>query len=289
MEDKNTYIGVDLGGTNLRCGTVNYGKLVDLVSTPLLEKDNEQSVLNQITSLISKQFSSKVEAIGIGVPSVVDPVNGIVYDTANIPSWKEVHLKEELENVFQVPVSVNNDANCFVLGEKYFGQAIGHQNVVGLTLGTGVGAGLILNEQLYYGNNCGAGEYGMSPFLDSDFEHYCSAMFFEQKHNTHALDTYHAAIKGDKKALSLFNEMGTNMSYLLKNVLYTLDPQLIILGGSISKAYAYFSDAMHQGLTDFGFPKSLEKVKVVVSELENAGVLGAAMLHKEYQLSQLTQ
>lgn len=274
-------IGIDLGGTNVRCGMVENSNLFNLHSSKLTDKDNKQAVIDQITSLISETFDRSVEAIGIGVPSVVDPVKGIVYDTTNIPSWKEVHLKDELEAVFHVPVSVNNDANCFTLGEKYFGKAAGYKNIVGITLGTGVGAGLVLNDKLYLGNNCGAGEYGMAPFRDANFERYCSGEFFDIIKGVSAIEMYHAALTGDHVALGLFKELGDNLSYLMKNVIYTLDPEVIVLGGSISKAYQFFSESMFKGLVDFGFPTSLDRLKIVVSELDNSGVLGASQLENE--------
>ncbi|WP_111709784.1 ROK family protein [Lutibacter citreus] len=274
-------IGVDLGGTNVRCGVVYNGELTKLKSTSLVNKSYEKSVLNQIISLIKENFDEAIKGIGIGVPSVVDPEKGIVYDTVNIPSWKEVYLKDELEKVFNVPVVVNNDANCFALGEKYFGKAKDYKNIVGITLGTGVGAGLVINNKLYNGNNCGAGEIGMVPFKDSDYEQYCSGMYFKEIQKISAIELYKLAKEGDPKALNMFHEFGDNMSSLIKSVIYTYDPEIIVLGGSVSNAYPFFQQNMYDGLSDFGFPKSVEKVIIVVSELENAGVLGAAMLIKD--------
>src|SRR5690606_24955530 len=118
------------------------------------------------------------------VPSVVDVDKGIVYDVQNIPSWKEVPLKAIMEERYGVPVQVNNDANCFALGEKYFGQGRDSKAFIGLTLGTGLGAGIILNDKLYAGPNCGAGEFGMVPYLDYHYEYYASGQFFTLLHHT---------------------------------------------------------------------------------------------------------
>jgi glucokinase len=96
----------------------------------------------------------------------------------NIPSWQRVPLKELLEKEFEVPVSVNNDVNCFALGEHQFGLAQGIKHVVCVSAGTGLGAGIIINHQLFNGNNCGAGEIGLLPYLDHNIEYYASGNLF---------------------------------------------------------------------------------------------------------------
>lgn len=96
---------------------------------------------------------------------------------ANISSWKEIHLKEALESEFRVPVAINNDSNCFTLGVKMFGEGQPYANMVGVTIGTGIGAGVIIDHRLYGGEFMGAGEIGTLPYLDSDFEQYCSSFF----------------------------------------------------------------------------------------------------------------
>lgn len=119
----------------------------------------------------------EVAGIGVGVPSVVDSEEGIVYNVANIPSWAEVPLKRLLQERFSVPVYINNDSNCFALGVKLFGEGRKYRNLVGMTIGTGVGTGIIINGELYSGQNTGAGEIGSLPYLSHDFEHYCSSGF----------------------------------------------------------------------------------------------------------------
>ena len=164
-------IGVDLGGTNIRVGLVDQEHLVSKATAPC-PKDEEKVVLEQILSLIRKQISDDVSSIGVGVPSVVDRERGIVYNVANIPSWKEVHLKQILEEEFHRPAYINNDANCFTLGEHHFGEGRNYKDFIGLTIGTGVGTGLVLNGKLYNGHNTGAGEVGSLPFKEKDYEHF---------------------------------------------------------------------------------------------------------------------
>ena len=116
------YIGVDLGGSSFNMGRVIKGMLVDEVKRDIDGKADEAAVLMELTSLLDKIITPAVQGIGIGVPGIVDPVAGIIYDIQNIPAWKEVHLKEILENRYNVPVALNNDANCFALAEKMFGK-----------------------------------------------------------------------------------------------------------------------------------------------------------------------
>src|SRR5665213_3265078 len=142
--DRIKIIGIDLGATNIRGAIVYNEEISAITSRRIHTKGTEEQVLGDVYSLIDKD----VKAIGIGVPSVVDVKLGIVYDVVHIPSWKEVHLKELLENRYHIPVFVNNDANCFALGEHHFGKGKGIDNMIGLTIGTGVGAGIIVNNQL---------------------------------------------------------------------------------------------------------------------------------------------
>lgn len=276
-------IGVDLGATNLRVARVENNEITAAASAPVIQNEDYRKLLQLITDLISEVITTEVQSVGIGVPSVVDVEKGIVYDVQNIPSWKEVPLKDILEQEFSVPVFVNNDANCFVLGEKYFGKAQNYEDIVGLTLGTGFGSGLILNGTLYSGKNCGAGEVGMLPYKDSIFEYYCSGLFFIKQKNTDGLAVYKKARAGSAEALGLYHELGTHIGHGIKAVMYAYDPQIIIMGGSISKAYDLFEPAMRKAMSDFAYTKSLEKIKISVSELEQVAVLGAAALALDLQ------
>ena len=192
-------IGVDLGGTNIRAGLIDNNSIVSMKSSLLNNQDNLDSTLEQIKSIIRSVHNACITGIGIGVPSVVDIYKGIVYDVVNIPSWKEVPLKEILEKEFNVPVFVNNDSNCFALGEKYFGFGRNHKSFVGITIGTGIGSGIFIDNKLYNGPNCGAGEIGYLPYLDHDLEYYCSSNFFKMEHQTDGYQAYLDAKKNDPK------------------------------------------------------------------------------------------
>ena len=123
---------------------------------------------------------------------------GVVYDVQNIPSFKEVDLKRILEEEFKIPTYINNDANCFIVGEKYFGAGRDYKNIVGLIIGTGLGAGLYTNGKLYCGTNCGAGEFGMLPYKDGIYEDYCSGKYFSNGLKTTGKEIFYRAEKGIK-------------------------------------------------------------------------------------------
>ncbi len=274
-------IGVDIGGTNLRAGMELNGEIVQKKVVPLREKHSLSATLSQVKDLLRPLTAYPVDGIGIGVPSVVDVPNGIVYNTLNIPSWERVELKAILEDEFGIPVYINNDVNCFTLGEHRFGLAKSHSSVIGLSLGTGLGSGIIINNQLYAGSNCGAGEIGLLPYLDRNLEFYSSSSFFERMHGMSAHQAEQLAKKGEYRAKRIWAEFGVHLGFVIKAILYTYDPEAIILGGSIAKGYRYFYPTLLEGLEDFAFPESLKKLKILPSQNENIALLGAAALVHE--------
>ncbi|MDR1938238.1 MAG: ROK family protein, partial [Tannerellaceae bacterium] len=198
----------------------------------------------------------------------------------NIPAWEEVHLKSILEEAFHLPVYVNNDANCFALGEKCFGEGKPFSNMLGVTLGTGVGAGVIINNELYNGSNTGAGEIGCIPYLDQVYEYYCAAAFFTECHHTTGKEAARRAHNKDEEALSIWREYGRHLGELMKVILFAYDPEAVILGGSIAGAYPFFAAAMGDSLQSFPYPKSLKRLQIRISSHPDIALLGAAALVK---------
>jgi len=271
-------IGIDLGATNIRGACVEEDNLSEIASQRIRSTGTEQEVLEDVFALTDQLIDEKITAIGIGVPSVVDVEEGIVYDVVWIPSWKEVHLKKKMEARYGVPVYVNNDANCFALGELYFGKGKGVASMIGLTLGTGVGGGVIINHKLYSGRNCGAGEFGCVDYLDNVYEHYCSGSFFKNIYGMDGEEVFQKARQKDPRALQLYQELGGHLGNAIKMIIYTYDPELIVLGGSVRFAYEYFQQTMWQRIRTCLFTKSAERLRLETSELENSGILGAAAL-----------
>jgi len=281
-------IGVDLGGTNVRTGRVFNGEIEDIFSRKISSEAFEQIVLDEVIESIHKVFDNSISAIGVGVPSVVDPEKGIVYDVQNIPSWKRVELAKILEKEFKVPIKINNDANCFVLGEKYFGKGKNSQNIVGLILGTGFGAGLVLNNNLYMGTNTGAGEFGMIPFKDHDLEYYCSGQYFVNEYSLSGEEVYQLAKQKSEMGTKIFNQYGKNVGEALQIIMLAVDPEKIILGGSVSKSLDFFMDGILETLKKFPYQNSIKKLRIEQSEIEHVAIYGAAALHYESKFKSVT-
>jgi glucokinase len=272
-------VGVALGGTNARAAVVRDQELAEVSSIQINPQGSAEEVLDQLCGLIDGTDPGSTDGIGIGVPSVVDVEQGIVYDVVNIPSWKEVPLKSILEDRYGVPTLVNNDANCFAVGERYFGKGVGCRSLVGLILGTGFAGGVIVNDKLYAGKNCGAGEFGLIPYLDSIYEYYCCGQFFTRQFGTSGEEVHRKAIDGDEEALEVFMQFGRHLGEAVKTILYAYDPETIVLGGSVRKSFAFFEHAMWESVRDFAFPNSIKALTITVSELEHVAILGAAALH----------
>ena len=270
-------IGIDLGGTNVRVALVDDGKILNVVSEPTKSKASQEEVLDHIKGLIKSVITPQVTAIGMGVPAVVDLETGTVYDVVAIPSWKEVPVKAILEEEFGVPVSVNNDCNCFGLGVSLFGEAQGYRDAVCVTLGTGVGSCLIIDGKLYSGQNTGAGEIGNIPYLDKDYEYYCSSRVFVGMGTT-GKELFIKAGEGDVEALAKWDEFGVHIGKLVSLIINAYDPQVIVFGGSIAGAFEYFKGGMYKELESFPYQRSVQRLKITTSSIANAAILGAASL-----------
>ncbi len=273
-------LGIDVGGTNLVFGLVQDGKIVKRVSVPWFPKEATlDETLNTISGQIEEIITPDTEKIGIGVPSVVDVNRGVVYDTVNIPSWTEVPLKEILEARFHLPVAVNNDANCYARGvyEGYPADAKPEVLVV-ITLGTGVGMGIVDRGRLFCGANCGAGELGSLPYRGATLESFCSKQFFAGT-GWDSLTASQAARNGDPRATILFTELGECLGDLLCTVMFAYDPSHIALGGGVAYNYPLFRQSMEARLKrDFPYKKSLERLTIDVCTGDDIPVIGASLI-----------
>lgn len=274
----NGHIGIDIGGTNISGGVVKDGVLSLVLSQRINARGSAEEVLLQLFELTDQLVCSDTASIGIGVPGLVDNERRIVFDVVNIPSWKDLPLQKFMEDRYQLPVFINNDANCFALGEFYYGKGRGCSSMLGVTVGTGLGTGMIINKQLYAGRNCGAGEFGMMDYLDQCYEYYASGQFFQNVYNVDGEIVFGQAKIGNMDAISKYQLMGIHLGNAIKAMLYALDVELIVLGGSVRHAWPYFHKAMWQRVETFAFKRALQGLRIEVSTLENSGILGAAAL-----------
>jgi glucokinase len=277
-------LGIDLGGTNIRVGQIEGEGLVNKISEPSPSALALEPSLEYLKRVVASMMTPAVEGIGIGVPSVVDIARGIVYNVTNIPSWREVHLKELVESEVGVPVYVNNDANTFALGEQEWGVARGFKDVVAVALGTGVGAGIVAGGALYAGRNCGAGEIGSLPYLDATLEDYCGSNFFSRQHGTTGHEAAEKARSGEAavaaEAQKICDGFGAHLGNLVQTVLFAYDPELIVFGGGIASAWGLFEGAMRSKMDEFPYPETVRNLRIEVSRNPDIQILGAAALAK---------
>lgn len=241
-------IGVDVGGTSIKAGLVENGKVKKRVEVSTNE------FFEDILSVIEKLMTSYVSGIGVGFPAIVR--EGVVFDGVNI-KIDNFPLKEKLEERFNLPVAVENDASCFALAEGTCGEGKGLTDFVVVTLGTGFGCGVILN-----GNLCSGGELSRIPMGKGKLEDYCSNHFFKNR----GLSPF-SAKKEDYVAF------GTNLGMAVSIIINAYNPQKIFFSGKICKSWKKFKDY----IVPKGVPKSSE-VKLELSKLKDAGIVGAASL-----------
>lgn len=285
MSSREVILGVDLGGTRIRAGKVRDGNIESNMSQRISGKESMEVVLGEIFATIDEVIDREVAGIGVGVPSVVDVERGIVYSVENIKSWREVPLKDELERRYKVPVCINNDANAFAVGELHYGKGRSYRHMVGLAVGTGLGAGIIIDGHLYSGANCGAGELGGMPYRDATLEHYCSGAFLQRESGIAGELLYERARDGDAEARELIESLGDAFGDAILIALYAYDPEIIILGGSVSRAYSVFEHRMRQRMASYPYMKSLERLVIERSETEDVALLGAAAIYLDAMLT----
>ena len=280
LPDNNRLIGIDLGGTKVNVGLVEGMKSINkkYQLLPTNSKDADE-ITELIINLISELFDSSVKGIGIGIPSLVDRQRGIIHSVQNIPAWKEIHLADILQEKFKVPVFLDNDANCFALGEYKFGVGQNCENFVGLTLGTGMGGGIITNGHLLKDANCGSGEFGSIPYLDSIYEDYCSGKFFKAFYKEDGEKMLNKAKQGNPEAIKAFKLFGSHLGNAIKTIMFSVDPHKVIIGGSVSHSKAYFADSLLETLNDFPYPDSVKNLEIIYTDTHDIAIFGAASLY----------
>lgn len=271
-------LGIDIGGTTINMGLVEGARIVMKKTVPSFKEHwNKQQTLDYLCDVIADIITPDVEHIGIGVPTLVDPAKGIAYQAANIPSWDEVNIKDTVQNRFNIPVSVNNDSNCFALGAAAMLDSK-DRVLVGITLGTGLGVGVIVDGKLLDGTHCGVGEIGALPYNGHDYEQFCSKKFFTDA-GWHGKAAYDAAEEGDPAALNLFSEFGRHLGEFLAVTMFAYDADRIVLGGGVANSYKYFGISMEKTLAmRYPYVKALESLSIEVLPQGDIPVIGASQL-----------
>ncbi len=260
MRDKNLILGVDFGGTKIKAGAITTtGKLArPPVIVPTRVKASAREIFAEMVGAIEQVRNAfkgrRVLGLGVGSPGPLDLEKGQILKTPNIPSMRYFHLRRELQRKLKLPVYVNNDANVFVLGESYFGAAKGYGIVYGVTLGTGFGNGLVINGRNHTGATGTATEVFCTPYGGKIWEDYISgrgvSMLYRQLGGgvVSSLEVYHRARNKEKRALKCWNNFGMHLGRILACVVNLVDPDMIVVGGSISAAYRFFLPSLRQHL-----------------------------------------
>jgi glucokinase len=284
-------LGLDIGGTAIKLGRFDQvGTGLQFLTIPTPQPATPEAVLNAIACAIPKiDPDSSAQGIGIGTPGPVDPTGRIAKLAINLPGWTNVAVADTLESKLGLPCRIANDANCAALGEAWKGAGRKYQNLVLLTLGTGVGGGIILNGKLFTGHNGAAGELGSISFNPDG--HPCNSGnrgSLEQQLCISAIVRRSGqdpgilgklAQSGDPEALAFWQDYGRDLGIGLTTLIYVLNPEAIVIGGGISGSSAFFFDAALAEIDQRVSAPSREGVKLLKAELGNqAGMFGAAKL-----------
>jgi glucokinase len=301
-----TAIGIDFGGTTIKSALIEDGKIIqrgEVIDT-LHTGDSaaiEEALLSEIAQL--RQVRPDTVAIGVGLPGIIDSVNGIVHRLSNVPGWNDIPLRDLLRRRTGLHAAIENDAKSMAYAEWKYGAARNGKNVVCITLGTGVGGGIILNGQLYRGSFLGAGEIGQ---MSIDFQglpgNYGNLGALEKYVGNHqiaerAQKLYESAGKllpieqcspaalelaahaGDPVAKGLWAQIGRELGFALANVVWLLNPDSIVIGGGVARAGDLLFAPIRQTIQSVTMPTFYENLKILPAALGNdAGAIGSASI-----------
>jgi glucokinase len=300
-------IAVDLGGTHIRTAAYQDGGITPVAHQRTRSLASEPGVFDRLVQAIEAVWvPQEVNAIGIASPGPLDPHNGIILATPNIPEWHNFPLGPNLSKHFGVPVYLDNDANMAGLGEWKFGAGVGHHDLVYITISTGIGGGVICNDRLLQGFHGLGAELGHM-IIDPDgppcgcgknghVESFCSGPAIARHVNERlqagersslrpqpGLSAAHvadAALKGDSLAISAFARAGQYLGIAVANYLAIFDPSILIFGGGVSQVGDLLFKPFEESLKKHTFhPHYLDGLVMAQAQLgDNAGLLGALAL-----------
>lgn len=292
-------IALDLGGTSLKGALVDENGVIgtrDQQSTVGADRDG---IVSAIVTMVKKLQSEgdEVTGVGLGMPGPLDPFSGVVHVTPNLPFKEPFPMREVLEKETGLRVLVNNDANLAVLGEWWKGAAVGAKNAVMLTLGTGIGGGLIIDEKLFMGSKgfgaelghitiandgppCGCGAaYGCFEALASGTAIIRAAQEEISPKIANAKEVEELAQQGNEAARALWDDEGKWLGVAIANYLNIFNPDVVIVGGAIAAAWPLFERRMLEEIRARAFDVMVEHAKIAPAQLGNdAGITGAAKM-----------
>jgi len=284
-------IGIDLGGSTLKLGRfTSVGECLADLTVPTPQPSTPEAVLEAMVEGIAHlDPHHEAVAIGLGTPGPADASGRIARVAINLSGWRDVPIADWLEVKTGRPTIVANDANCAGLGEVWLGAGRHFQDVIVLTLGTGVGGAIILNGKLFVGRQGTAGELGLitlnpegSPCNSGNrgsLEQHCSVQAIERETGLTPAKLFQKAMAGDAGAVAFWQTYGYWLGAGLASLIYVLTPEAVILGGGISAAAELFLPATLAEIETRVLPSSREGMPILIAELGNrAGMVGAARL-----------
>lgn len=306
-------IGVDVGGTNIKIALVDReGHISYSNSIPTRAEMGYEYTISAMKQAIkdlmteTKTDKNSIEGIGFGFPGQIDYKNGIVKNAPNIPGWVEIPITSTMEKEFGIPTKVDNDVRCAALGELNFGAGKGCQNLVCITVGTGIGSGLIVNGKLVRGASNAAGEIGhiklqmtggpicgcgdtgcfeafaSAPSIVAMAQDYIKGGKSTKYREFGEITSYsvaQAALEGDGVAKRIFNIIGEYLGIGLASVVNLLNPEKIIIGGGVAESGDLLFNPIRKVISERTLEISGSAVEVVPAKLGNtAGVIGASLL-----------
>ena len=298
-------LGIDLGGTNVALGIVNEnGKIMLKKSIETRVQDGFESVVERISKASLELINSvgDVDRIGIGSPGSIEHSKGLVRFSPNFPGWIDVPLGPEIEKRVGVKISLENDANAFVMGEKWFGKGKGYTDIIGITLGTGVGGGVISNGRLLRGSTgigaelghivvepngylCGCGNHGCLETVASATGISRLAKEWKERYPQNTLKDFSAksvmdaARVQDPLGLKVLERVSTALGITIGNLIHIFNPQIIVIGGGVSLAGDVLLSAVKKRTRENVMRSFWGTYKIVLSDLvDDAGIYGAASM-----------
>lgn len=307
MQDSTlTSIGIDFGGTSVKLGVCRGGELLCTDDPiPTANFAGPQALIGEMAARVARLRKEHpgIAAIGVGVPGLVDFENGYVHELTNVPGWKHVPLKAILGEKTGLPVVVENDANAMCYAEYRYGAARGLRNVVALTMGTGIGGGLVLDGQMYRGSCFAAGEIGqMSIDYDGVAGHYGNLGALEKYTGNHQIAEHavrryaeagitrdigdctpkkiaDAAAAGDSIARQIWDEVAEWLGTALSAIAWLLNPDAFVIGGGVAQAGDLIFNPLKRKVQSMLSTVVWEKLQILPAKFSNeAGIIGNAAL-----------
>ncbi len=317
-------LGLDIGGTSVKIGFITRkGEILKKWEIPTNRKEHGKYIVEEIWQSVLKNLNSinldqqSIYSIGAGAPGFIDRNSGIIYEAVNI-GWKNYNLAGQLKALANVPVFIENDANLAALGENWKGAGNGARNMIAVTLGTGVGGGIIVNGEVLNGVNGTGGEIGHI-IVESEgavcncggkgcLETIVSATgmvrqaleligdnpssqlsnLYDKNGEVSAKDVFNLAGKGDKLSQQIIDRNTGILGSLLANLSVIINPSVITIGGGLSQAGETFINAIANSFHKKAMPRVSEVCSIKVAELGNdAALIGAAKMSHDFDMQSI--